>query len=104
MATRTNDRRRIVKQMRAVELMLADLPELAGEWEQLSIDEQISWSLDWGNEMAGLKDLAAAAAHGDLNHAHQARYQSLVHRLCDALPLIDRLGLRQPPLPTGPGR
>jgi len=79
--------------------MVADLPEVAGEWDQISVDERLSWSLDWGNEMSRLDDLARAAAAGTLSPAECARYHAVRRDVEAVLPSVDRLGLRRPSVP-----
>ncbi len=76
--------------------MLGDLPEIATEWEHLTVDERLSWSLDWGNEMSKLEDLAREASAGVLLPNELDRYFELLGR---AMPTVTRLGLRRPSLP-----
>ena len=83
----------------SIALILADLPEIAGEWDQISADERLSWSLDWGNEMAKLDHLSRAAAAGTLGRAERERYRALRRDIQAALPTIARLGLRRPSVP-----
>jgi hypothetical protein len=83
--------------LNTLELMVADLQDIAANWGQLEDGERESWSLDWGNEMAALRRLAQDVADGALQASEQARYQRLVRTLEGALPTINRLGLRRPP-------
>ena len=100
MATQADEQRRTVKRLDMIELMLAELPDVAAEWETLSVDERISWSMDWGNEMESLRCLVTQDAAGLLSAKQRPRYDLLLRRLEEALPLIDRLCLRRPPFLT----
>ena len=99
MATATEAQASAVRSLETAELMLADLPGVADEWEQLDDGERTGWSLDWGNEMSGLKRIARYASEGLLQAEQQERYRRLLQKLNDALPIIDRLDLRRPPMP-----
>jgi hypothetical protein len=49
--------------------------------------------------MSGLKRIARYASEGLLEAEQQERYRRLLQKLNDALPIIDRLDLRRPPMP-----
>lgn len=99
MAATAGARRTPLTPLESIALMVADLPEVAGEWDQISADERLSWSLDWGNEMSRLDDLACAAAAGTLSPAEREQYRALRRDVEAALPTVDRLGLRRPAVP-----
>lgn len=99
MAATAGARRTPLTPLESIALMLADLPEVAGEWDQISIDERLSWSLDWGNEMSKLDELARAVAAGTLSQAERGQYHALRRDVEAALPTMDRLGLRRPSVP-----
>ena len=99
MATATDTRQRALMYLKTLELMVNDLPEVAQEWGELSDGERESWSLDWGNEMAGLGRLAQYVADGALDAGERARYRRVLRKLKDALPIVERLDLRRPPIP-----
>ncbi len=99
MATITEVQQRASTNLKTIELMLADLPEIAAEWDEIDSMEREGWSLDWGNEMAGVRLLAEYAAEGILDADQQARYQQLLGKLRQALPTIDRLSIRRPMIP-----
>ncbi len=99
MATTAERRQRALMYLRTLDLMVNDLPEVAEEWDRLSDGERESWSLDWGNEMAGLKSLAHFAAEGALTPSEYSQYQEVLRRLLAALPIVDRLNLRRPSMP-----
>jgi len=98
MAQATEAETHALTSLRTLELMVADLLAVAAEWPSLSVGERESWSLDWGNEIAGLERLAAWAAEDALDAAARARYQQVRYRLRDLLPQIDALELRRPPV------
>lgn len=88
--------------LESIALTVADLPEIAGEWAQICVDERLSWSLDWGNEMSRLDDLARAAADGTLSPAACEKYRALLRDVEAALPTVDRLGPRRPSVQKSP--
>jgi hypothetical protein len=100
MATTANDRERALTYLRTIELMVNDLPEVAAEWSEISDGERDGWSIDWGNEMARLQRLAEYVADGALDEAGLSRYRAVLARLHEASPLIARLNLRRPSVPT----
>jgi hypothetical protein len=97
--TAADTHRRAVSNLHTAGLMLGDLADVAEEWESLSIDERMSWSLDWGNEMSGLVRVARVAAQGLLTESECQQYQRLLHGLKAALPTLERLNLRLPEVP-----
>lgn len=99
MAAPADPERTPLTPLKGIAHTLGDLPEIAAEWERLSVDERLSWSLDWGNEMSKLEDLARPVAAGSLSSAELARYQSLLRKLSTAMPIIAQLGLRCPSVP-----
>ena len=99
MATTADTHRRTLMSLRTIELMVGDLPEVAAEWDDLPIDERMSWSLDWSSEMSALERLARAAADGTLPPEAVGRYRDLLRRVHAALPTLRRLNLYQPSVP-----
>ena len=100
MATTADTHERALMYLRTVELMVGDLPEVAAEWSGLADGERHGWSLDWGNEMAGLRRLAEYVAAGALDDVDLGRYRAVLAKLHEAMPLITRLNLRRPELTT----
>lgn len=79
--------------------MLGDLPEVAQEWTQLGDGERASWSLDWDQLMGSdLTLLERYYRAGELTADQQRRYRAVLHKLEEALPLIERLHLYPPPV------
>jgi hypothetical protein len=98
MATATQAQRRAMTSLPTVELMLGDLPDVAAEWESLDAAERDGWSLDWSNEMSGLRRLAQDASEGLLTSAQEERYHVVLEKLREALPTVERLALYVPPI------
>ena len=96
MATKANDLRRVDIALRSIAAILDELPRLDDDWEHLSRDEQLAWSLEWGNEMAKLGRLAEVEAAGQLDRRRAEAFQALAERTVGALGLVERLDLRQP--------
>lgn len=98
MATTTSVQERAELNLKMIGLMLGDLPEIAAEWDQIGEGERVSWSMDWSNEMAGLKHLAQHASDGLLTPSQAARYEDLVCRLKQVIPTLEQLNLYRPPM------
>ena len=98
MAT-TTDQQRVVRALRSVHAALEDLPEVAAEWQSLDDGEQMSWGIQWGNEMAKLERLSRYAAEGSLAPDQQDSYRQLVIRARDLVPIMSQLKLYRPRLP-----
>lgn len=99
MAAATEAQQRARISLKTIRLMLGDLAEVAAEWDCLDGGEQESWSLDWSNEMSGLERLARQAGAGLLTPSQYVRYQELLRKLREGLPLVQRLGLYRPEVP-----
>jgi len=99
MATTAGGRRRPLTPFESIARTLADLPDVAVEWDALSVDERMSWSLDWSNEMAKLELLARRATAHDLSRGEAEQFGELLRRIDQAVPIIDRLSLRRPSVP-----
>jgi len=67
MAATADAQRTPLTSFETIALMLRDLPDVASDWDALSVDERLAWSLDWGNEMSKLGDLGSKAATGRLS-------------------------------------
>ena len=99
MATTTDPQQLVATKLATIELMLTDLPELAEQWGSLGVDERMSWSLDWSNDMSVLAHLGKYASAGLLPQYEQARYDLVVQTLRGSRPTIERLNLYCPRLP-----
>jgi len=107
MVAKTNDPKRIDLALTSIRHMLDDLPEIAAEWDVISTDERLAWSLDWGNEMVKLQHIADALASARLDPDRTAQYRQLADRVAALVSTVDRLGLRRPAdvvLGSGPAR
>jgi hypothetical protein len=83
----------------AIECALDDMPEIEDEWDILPVGERVSWSQDWDQLMGThLKTLDQHHKSGAMTDRQRRRYATLLDRLRDALPLIERLNLYRPPV------
>jgi hypothetical protein len=98
-ATATETQQRVLATVETTALMLADLDEVAREWDGLTDGERVSWSLDWSNEMSGLERAAAEVQAGILTPAQEQMFRALARRLVKARQLLADLGLYLPTLP-----
>jgi hypothetical protein len=96
MAAKADDPARADLALRSIEDALDELPRLAEDWGAITQDERLAWSLEWGNEMAKLRQLAEAEVAGRLDDPRGRRFRALAERTVGALGLIERLDLRQP--------
>lgn len=96
MAARADDPERIQLALRSIAAMLEELPNLAHDWPTISRDEQIAWSLEWGNEMSKLRRLAEASDAGRLDRLHDRQFRALAERTVRSIALVERLDLRRP--------
>ena len=77
--------------------MIDDVPELAGEWDDLPDAERASWSLDWDQVVLDdMRRLDREYRGGGMSRVQEASYQRLLHRFADLLPVLSRLGLSIP--------
>lgn len=85
--------------LNALEAALDDLPDAAGEWPDLSSEQQADFSLDWAHLMADyLSSLDEYYRDGRMPADQEQRYRDVRQRLENAAPLIDRLSLYPPPV------
>ncbi len=82
----------------SLEAEIDDLPELAEDWNSLSENNNVSYLLEWHNEMGKLKFLARAHQSGDMTPTQQVRYKALLAKLKEYQPIIERLELSVPKL------
>ena len=87
---------------RRLDLLLAEVEELPSthaEWDELEDWERTSMSLEWSHLMADyLPQLDGQYRAGELAPEQQARYQDLLRKLKETLPIVERLNLYRPPV------
>jgi hypothetical protein len=98
MASKASDPERVDLALGSIATMLDDLVDVRADWERLSADERLNWSLDWGNEMVKLRQLAEAVVAGRLDARRTGRVHKLAERVVAQFDTLERLELR---LPTG---
>lgn len=81
--------------------MLADLPDIAEEWERLSVEQRASWGLEW-DQMVGsdLQFLERQFKTGTMDLAQRRRYREIIERITALRFEIERLGLFVPQIST----
>ncbi len=76
---------------------VADLPNVAAEWDHLASTERASIALDWDHLMASyLCELDEHYRSGSMTLEQRARYRDLLGKLDNALPTIERLDFMRP--------
>jgi hypothetical protein len=93
---KADDSERLDLALRSIDALLDELPSLADDWANLSQDERLAWSLEWGNEMAKLHHLAEAEADARLDRRSAGAFRALAERAVLAIGTIQRLDLREP--------
>src|SRR5579883_200575 len=84
---------------------LADLPSILEDQEKgdLGENERIALSQEWDADMGTLRVvLDPAYRAGQMTPEQAERYRALLHRLKEALPLIERLGFALPRMAPEP--
>jgi hypothetical protein len=89
-----------------LDLLLAEveaLPITAAEWDRLEEWERATASLTWSHQMADyLVPLDRHYRSREMVGQQHARYQHLLHRLREALPIVERLNFYRPPVSLEP--
>ena len=96
MATQASDREQFEIEHRSIEDMIDELPRLADDRATLSIDEAISWSMEWDNSMAKLRRLVEADASGRLDSEQGRRVRVLAEQAVRILPRIEEIDWQRP--------
>lgn len=82
-------------------VVVVDLPELAGTWQDLHEDDRYVFEEGWRNDMGALEALERPHAEGRMNLSQEEQYRELKAALRARLPIIERLGLEIPAVPLG---
>lgn len=85
--------------LRDLWLEIDGLDETAEDWPSYDDDAQLDFELEWHNLMGGFKNLVRAEAAGVMTAEQHSRYERLVHRYEEQLPLIKQLKLSTIPVP-----
>ena len=75
------------------------LPEMAACWNETSEVSRDVFYLEWRNLMGGLETLNADYYAGRMTAEQGYRYQDVLRKLKDLLPVIERLELNAPSIP-----
>jgi hypothetical protein len=87
-------------ELRCLELMLTDLPEIAEEWDTIGDGERVSWSRDWDQLMGALEAiLYPTYQSGSMTDEQRVRYRQILCTLQASLSTLRRVGLREPTVP-----
>ncbi len=87
---------------RRLDLLLAEIVELpttSAAWDSIEEWERASISLEWSHLMADYLTQIDEHYRGDgVATDQRTRYQELLRKLRDALPIVERLNLYRPPV------
>lgn len=75
------------------------MPWVAERWPDFNEDEREVYWFEWPDLLARFEGLIEAAAGGKLNAQQYERYEQLVHRYAEVLPIVKRLDLETIPAP-----
>ncbi len=81
--------------------LLASLPALVREWEELGFDGRYDFTMAWDNQMCDLSDSGGQYVQGELPQDESEEYLALLAETLGVLPLAERIGLHGPDLPPG---
>ncbi|MBA2454655.1 MAG: hypothetical protein H0V47_15905 [Chloroflexia bacterium] len=99
MATTTTQSERIDLQLKYIAGTLADLEDVARDWDQEPIHVTLAWPMEWRNDMDGLEFLYEAYERRVLNEEQQEYFLNLLDWVQRLLPVIQRLELDVPRVP-----
>ncbi|HLI51198.1 MAG TPA: hypothetical protein VKU87_05340 [Thermomicrobiaceae bacterium] len=75
------------------------MPETAESWSTYDEEAQYDFVLEWWNDLDMFQHLIQAAGLGKLSDEQHHRYERLVRRYEEVLPLIEQLQLETIPVP-----
>ncbi len=96
MATQTRVNERIDLKLNAVAAEFAGLPATAEDWPHMLDDHQAAFLLEWDELMARMESLDREFHSRGMTSAQQHAYRTLLTKLRDVLPLVERLNLPKP--------
>lgn len=96
MVTPTTQSQRIDLQLKYIAGTLADLEDVARDWDQEPIHVRLAWPMEWRNDMDTLESLHEAFEQGTLDEEQQKQFLNLLHCVQRLLPTIQRLELDMP--------
>lgn len=76
------------------------MPETAESWSTYDEEAQYDFVLEWWNDLSKFSRLNEAAEQGALTDEQHHRYERLVRRYEEVLPLIEQLQLETIPVPN----
>ncbi len=100
----TTAAQRVILNLQVIESTLAELSEIAAEWDELAATvegraELAAWALEWEHMMVDrLVELAAYASAGLMTEEQSEQYDRLLLLLTAALPTLRHRGLCLPPV------
>lgn len=95
----TTDTARVDANLRELWAEVDGMPETAAEWATYDDEVRLDFALEWWNLLGGFLNLVDAETDDKLTADQYQRYERLVHRYEEVLPLIEQLGLQTIPVP-----
>ena len=95
----TSESDRIDRDLKYVAGTLADLEEVAPDWDNEPIHVKLDWYMEWRNDMDTLEYLHDAYERRILTEAQQKSFLDILNWVQRLVPTIERLELDVPKVP-----
>lgn len=95
----TSELERIDRDLRYIVGTLADLEDVAPDWDDESIHVKLDWYMEWGNDMDILQCLREAFENQTMTKAQEKSFVEILNWVQRLIPTIERLELEMPKVP-----
>ncbi len=97
MATEAINREQVDRKLDLAKRMLSDLFEVIEEWEHMSSEEQVDWSLEWDQFISSVEHvLHKAYKSGRMTPEQIEQYRGFLSALKGLSPILHKMKLAQP--------
>ena len=96
MAAQATVNERIDLKLSAISAEIDNLPAIEEDWPHMLDDHQAAFLLEWDELVTRMESLDRAARTYQMNPTQLAHYRGLLHKLAEAMPIVERLGLERP--------
>lgn len=96
MAAQATVNERIDLKLSAIAAEIDNLPAIEEDWPHMLDDHQAAFLLEWDELVTRMESLDSAARSYQMTSKQQAHYRKLLHKLAEAMPIVEGLGLSRP--------
>ncbi len=96
MAAQATVNERIDLKLSAIAAEIDNLLAIEEEWPHMLDDHQAAFLLEWDESVTRMESLDRAFRSYQMNSTQQTHYRGLLHKLAEAMPTVERLGLARP--------